>query len=254
MRRSGGSVPTSGRVRWMLGAVAAAGALVASACGRPVPAPGDVSPVKGLVSSLPAATKPVSSMVWATTRDVISLDPIHAAAFPEYTADSLMCESLLRQAPGGALEPGLATVSNPSPTTMVFTLRPGVRFWDGHPVTSADVVYSLDRQIESPAGRVQCGGLQQGGLGHRDQPVPGDDQAQTAGLLAGRRTRLDTRHRHREELRRKTGQELRHPGRIDHVHGCVHVQVVDAGRGRDGGPQPALLEPLGPPACRPDHP
>jgi peptide/nickel transport system substrate-binding protein len=29
---------------------------------------------------------------------------------------------------------------------MVFTLRPGVKFWNGHPVTSADVVYSLDRQ------------------------------------------------------------------------------------------------------------
>ena len=145
-------MPTSGRVRWMLGAVAAAGALVASACGRPAAAPGDVSPVKGLVSSLPAATKPVSSVVWATTRDVISLDPIHAAAFPEYTADSLMCESLLRQAPGGALEPGLATVSNPSPTTMVFTLRPGVKFWDGHPVTSADVVYSLDRQMNPRLG------------------------------------------------------------------------------------------------------
>ena len=145
-------MPTSSRVRWMLGAFAVAGALVASACGRPAPAPGDVSPVKGLVSSLPAATKPVSSVVWATTRDVISLDPIHAAAFPEYTADSLMCESLLRQAPGGALEPGLATVSNPSPTTMVFTLRPGVRFWDGHPVTSADVVYSLDRQMNPRLG------------------------------------------------------------------------------------------------------
>jgi peptide/nickel transport system substrate-binding protein len=145
-------VPTSGRLRWMLGAVAVAGTLMASACEGPAPAPGEVSPVKGLVSSLPAGTKPVSSVVWATTRDVISLDPIHAAAFPEDTADSLMCESLLRQTPGGALVPGLATVANPSPTTMVFTLRPGVRFWDGHPVTSADVVYSLDRQMNPQLG------------------------------------------------------------------------------------------------------
>lgn len=113
----------------MLGAVAVAGALVASACAPPAPAPGDVSPVRGLVSSLPVGTKPVSSVVWATTRDVISLDPIQAPGFPEDTADSLMCESLLRQAPGGAVEPGLATVSHPSPTTMVFTLRPGVKFW-----------------------------------------------------------------------------------------------------------------------------
>jgi peptide/nickel transport system substrate-binding protein len=131
-------------------AVAAACALAASACGRPAPAPGGVSPVQGLVVSTPAGTKPVPSVVWATNRDVISLDPIFSLGYPEYTAESLMCESLLRQAPDGMLEPGLATVSTPSPTTMVFTLRPRVRFWDGHPVTSADVLYSLGRDI-SPA-------------------------------------------------------------------------------------------------------
>ena len=94
----------------------------------------------------------MSSVVWAINRDVISLDPIYDAAYPEYTADSLMCESLLRQAPDGSIEPGLATVSSPSPTTMVFTLRPGVKFWDGHPVAPADVVYSLDRQFSSNLG------------------------------------------------------------------------------------------------------
>ena len=40
-------------------------------------------------------------------------------------AISLMCESLLRQAPDGSMEPGLTTVANPNPTTVVFTLRPG---------------------------------------------------------------------------------------------------------------------------------
>ena len=137
-------------------AVAAACALVASACGRSASttgaAPGNVSPVKGLVAITPAGTKPVPSVVWAINRDVISLDPIYDAAFPEYTADSLMCESLLRQAPDGSIEPGLATVSSPSPTTMVFTLRPGVKFWDGHPVAPADVVYSLDRQFSPNLG------------------------------------------------------------------------------------------------------
>ena len=138
--------------RRMVFVVAAACALVASACGRPTPAPDSVSPVKGLVATTPAGSKPVGSVVWATNRDVISLDPIYAGGYPEFTADSLMCESLLRQAPDGSLEPGLATVANPSPTTMVFTLRPGVKFWDGHPVTPADVVYSLDRQFNPKLG------------------------------------------------------------------------------------------------------
>jgi peptide/nickel transport system substrate-binding protein len=133
-------------------ATTAACALVASACGRTAPAPHNVSPVKSLVSITPAGTQPVSSAVWATNRDVISLDPINSYGFPEFTSDSLMCESLLHQAPDGSLQPGLATVANPSPTTMMFTLRPGVRFWDGHPVTSADVVYSLDRQMNPKLG------------------------------------------------------------------------------------------------------
>jgi peptide/nickel transport system substrate-binding protein len=138
-------------------AAVAACALLAAACGRSVnsassPAAGNISPTKGLVTSTPAGTKTVPSMVWAVYRDVNSLDPIYAFDYPENTADSLMCESLLRQAPDGSLQPGLASVANPSPTTMVFTLRPGVKFWDGHPVTSADVVYSLDRNTDPKLG------------------------------------------------------------------------------------------------------
>ena len=46
----------------------------------------------------------------------------------------------------------LATVATPSPTRLVFTLRPGITFWDGHPVTPADVVYSLDRSTDTARG------------------------------------------------------------------------------------------------------
>jgi len=130
---------------------------MASACGRSAgsaggSSSGNISPTAGLVATTPAGTKPVSSVVWAVYRDVNSLDPIFAFDYPENTADSLMCESLLRQAPDGSLQPGLATVSNPNPTTIVFTLRPGVKFWDGHPVTSADVVYSLERNTNPQLG------------------------------------------------------------------------------------------------------
>ena len=150
-----GAYVNSRRSRSAALALVAACALVAVACGRSANSAGslgNVSPVNGLVDATRAGTKPVSSVVWATNRDVISLDPVLSYGFPEFTADSLMCESLLRQAPDGAMEPGLATVANPSPTTMVFTLRPGVKFWDGHPVTPADVVYSLDRQMNPKIG------------------------------------------------------------------------------------------------------
>src|SRR5215475_2370193 len=138
-------------------AVVAACALLAAGCGRSANSAGssgsgNISPTKGLVAATPAGTKTVPSVIWAVYRDVNSLDPIFAFDYPENTADSLMCESLLRQAPNGSLQPGLATVATPSPTTMVFTLRPGVKFWDGHPVTPGDVVYSLDRNTNPKLG------------------------------------------------------------------------------------------------------
>ena len=134
---------------------ACACALLATACGRSVNAgtsSGEVSPTHGLVVTTAAGTKPVSSVTWAVYRPVNSLDPIFAFDYPENTAISLMCESLLLQAPDGEIGPGLASVATPTPTTMVFTLRPGVKFWDGDAVTPADVVYSLDRQLEPSYG------------------------------------------------------------------------------------------------------
>ena len=132
-------------------ATLAACALLTAACGRSAGSSNSstdlVSPTHGLVITTPAGTKPVSSVTWAVYRPVNSLDPIFAFDYPENTAISLMCESLLHQAPDGSVGPGLATVSTPNPTTMVFTLRPGVKFWDGDAVTPADVVYSLDRQM-----------------------------------------------------------------------------------------------------------
>jgi peptide/nickel transport system substrate-binding protein len=96
-----------------------------------------------------AGTKPVDKVVWAVYRDVNSLDPIFAFDYPENTTDSLLYESLLRQAPDGSIGPGLATMTNPDPTTIVLTLKPGVKFWDGNPVTADDVVYSLNRNTDA---------------------------------------------------------------------------------------------------------
>ena len=40
----------------------------------------------------------------------------------------------------------------PDQTTLVFTLKPGVTFWDGNPVTPDDVVYSLNRNMDTGLG------------------------------------------------------------------------------------------------------
>jgi len=132
--------------------------LITAGCGRSLSQAeskqGEVSPTAGLVATTSAGSKPVQSVTWAVYRDVNSLDPAFAFDYPENTAISLMCESLLLQQPNGNITAGLASVSTPSPLTFVFTLRPGVTFWNGDPVTPADVVYSLDRQMS-----VQLGGF-----------------------------------------------------------------------------------------------
>src|SRR5713226_1559668 len=148
---------TSHRTAMSVAVAVTAAALALAACGRSAPTKGghqagNLSPTKGLVVSTTPGTKPVSRVTWAVYRDVNSLDPIYAFDYPENTAVSLMCESLLKQSPNGAIGPGLATLSTPSPTQLVFTINRAAKFWDGHPVTPADVVYSLDRNTNTKLG------------------------------------------------------------------------------------------------------
>ena len=142
--------------RWLRYTAALTLLLGLPACGRSLSSAtstqGGISPTAGLVATTPPGTKQVSSVTWAVYRDVNSLDPAFAFDYPENTAISLMCESLLRQQPDGSVAPGLATVAYPSPTKIVFTIRSGAAFWDGHPVTPADVVYSLQRQMSPAVG------------------------------------------------------------------------------------------------------
>jgi peptide/nickel transport system substrate-binding protein len=122
--------------------------LIATACGGRT-AGGPTGGGEQLATTTKPGTKQVDKVVWAVYRDVNSLDPIFAFDYPENTTDSLMYESLLRQGADGSIGPGLATMTNPDQTTIVLTLKPGVTFWDGHPVTPEDVVYSLQRNTDS---------------------------------------------------------------------------------------------------------
>jgi peptide/nickel transport system substrate-binding protein len=137
-------------------AAAVALALLGSGCGRSLSSAdssaGNLSPTADLTSTTPPGEKSVPQVTWAVYRDVNSLDPAFAFDYPENTAISLMCESLLLQNAGGAIEPGLATLTTPNAKTLVFTINPKATFWDGHPVTPADVVYSLDRQMNPSLG------------------------------------------------------------------------------------------------------
>jgi peptide/nickel transport system substrate-binding protein len=101
----------------------------------------------------PAATKSAPSLTWfINPYPPSSLDPVKYNDYPEDNIIPNMCESLVRQVPGMKTVPWLArSWSAPNPTTLVFKLQKGVHFWDGAPMTSADVVFSLKRNLEPSA-------------------------------------------------------------------------------------------------------
>jgi peptide/nickel transport system substrate-binding protein len=150
------------RVHLTGAAAIAVAALAAAGCGKA--APGDATGANGttttasapsatLSPTTPAATTEVPKATWALYREVGTLDPIQAFDYPENTVVTALCDSLTRQNPDGTLVPGLAEKSeHPDPKTLVLTIRQGVKFWDGKPLTPADVVYSLERAADPKAG------------------------------------------------------------------------------------------------------
>jgi peptide/nickel transport system substrate-binding protein len=82
------------------------------------------------------------------------LDPANSIVEGDvYTLDKIF-EPLYITSPAGVLTPWLAkghTVSSDG-KTWTFTLRPGVKFSDGKPVTPADVVFSIHRAATDSAG------------------------------------------------------------------------------------------------------
>jgi len=98
----------------------------------------------------PPATADVKQVTWGDGYgEPQSLDPAFSYNPPENMVLANLCESLLRIEPDLTIGTGLAqSYSHPSPDTWVYNLHPGVRFWDGAPLTPADVVYSITRNLD----------------------------------------------------------------------------------------------------------
>lgn len=130
--------------------------LAACSAERPSPSAGGDSAGAELdwITTTPAASGPIDSFTWnLTSGEPASLDWIYAYSDSENTTLANMCESLMLQTPDFGLEPGLAEkVDRPDDTTMVLTIRSGVTFWDGSPLTAEDVVFSLSRNLDDAAG------------------------------------------------------------------------------------------------------
>jgi peptide/nickel transport system substrate-binding protein len=81
-----------------------------------------------------------------------TIDPPNTAYYSSGLVANNLCESLLRLNADYSISDGLASLSQPTPMTLRLELRTDVTFWDGTPMTSADVVWSLEHTRESLVG------------------------------------------------------------------------------------------------------
>jgi peptide/nickel transport system substrate-binding protein len=139
-------------------------AVAATGCGKAAPgvsgtqAQDGVSSRTTISATTPAPTRDVQKVTWALYADVGSLDPVQAFFYPENTVTAALCESLVRQEPDGTLTAGLSALpQHPNPTTTVLKINAAAKFWDGKPVTPADVAFSLNRAADPKAGGFYSG-------------------------------------------------------------------------------------------------
>ncbi|NUR90542.1 MAG: ABC transporter substrate-binding protein [Nonomuraea sp.] len=135
-------------------------ALAVAACSSGAQAPAAqqqqqqaAAPVLDLKTATAPAAKGLDKITWNLPYEPQTLDPIRSFNSAENTVLANMCESLLRLTPDFKIEPGLAEkAENPTPTTWVYTIRDGVKFWNGKPLTAADVAASLNRHLDPALG------------------------------------------------------------------------------------------------------
>lgn len=87
-----------------------------------------------------------------------SLDPIRVGSDQDFLTAANVCESLFRATEDFGIEPALAAEGDwTDDKTSVITVRDDVKFWNGNPLTSGDVVASLERQVNPEFGSIYFG-------------------------------------------------------------------------------------------------
>jgi peptide/nickel transport system substrate-binding protein len=102
----------------------------------------------GLTLLLACATTAAAENVlrWASATEALTFDPHAANSIPTQVETSQVYEPLVDFNSSFGIEPSLAIAWQLiDPTTWQFDLRGGVRFHDGTPFTSEDVIFSLNR-------------------------------------------------------------------------------------------------------------
>ena len=136
----------------MLGVGAPAIAAVLAACGNASAGSSTKGPAGtqaiGTAVTTPPPSGELAELRWGLFYEPGPLDWIYCYNYEENTVVANITESLMRLTPELGIEPSLAeSYTAKDPLTHVYTIRQGVRFHDGSPMTTADVVYSLRRHF-----------------------------------------------------------------------------------------------------------
>ena len=135
---------------FVLSAGAAIACLALTACGGDADTPDELP--EGVSTVGTATTEPIDSLNWGLPYgEPNTIDPPNTAYYSSAFVASNLCDPLLRLNPDYSISPNLATAKQVDPTTVVFTLREDVTFWNGDPMTAADVVWSLKHAFSPEA-------------------------------------------------------------------------------------------------------
>jgi peptide/nickel transport system substrate-binding protein len=126
--------------KYVYAIVALALTLTLAACGGGGKGASNTASAKGSSKSYP-------ELRWGFTIFPGALDITRNVFNQIASIEGLVVTNLMEFGPGGKVQPGLASsAEQPTPTTYVYHLRQ-MKFSDGKPVTAADVVFSLERNI-----------------------------------------------------------------------------------------------------------
>ena len=184
-----------------------------------------------LTAQTAAPSGDIDSFTWVSYAEPYSLDYAYAFDYADNQVLANVCESLLRLNPDYTLTPGLAeSFEHPTPTTWVYTIRDGVTFHDGTPLTAADVVASMSRHLDPAVGSSwysvyqNVTSIEQ--TGDREVTVTDGDPRLAVQPRDGR---LGRRHRVGRHARRG-GRRLRQLHRRRELHRPVQPDRVEVGR------------------------
>ena len=91
------------------------------------------------------------TVTWALEQDPGFIAPFGQILTAGRWATELMYESLLEWDPKLNVRPAIASdYTVASPTRIIWTIRPGIKFSNGDPVTPDDIVYSFQQQLNPP--------------------------------------------------------------------------------------------------------